>query len=184
MNNLNFNSMVTSEFIVRLKENSPTIETLTSQFGREVAKTLIEGYHCVLKDKDYELDKNPLIELFKNYDTRKLQIGLIKLSRQLSFDNNYVRFGNFMEDRLALRMHTNEIVTIDLHDPETILLHCSKDADAFLEIFVLYAKYNTYELTGSRYTDLDKQEIAQKLLLTAGGEKYKNFVYALLNYSE
>lgn len=123
---------------------------------------------------------DPIENLIKSYNLTNVEIGMVRFNQKVSRKQDYLLFGKFEVDDIAISHITKEVVLLEggtIH----ILSYCAANSNAFLAALLSMAAFLEKRAIddGLFEDELAQKHFAIKCADVAGGEKYINF-YGLM----
>lgn len=124
---------------------------------------------------------DPIISFIQEYDAKNVEIGMINFGKEIVNSSNFIVFGTFELDRLAISIITKEIVMLPESSDE-IGMYCAMNGQKFLECVVFIGKFlEKRGIDDNLYDDENANSlIAEQCAELAGGNKYLNFYRMML----
>ena len=183
--------MTAEQFAQECSKFVPTREQLeANKYSEDLILEFEKSFR--ITEKHIQLEENPLFDIIRNFDTNSFTVGRFYFLPEIEHILNYYLFGQNEADYMAIDENTNEIMEIGYEEVEefkiegegaiTNVYYCAKDSNAFLEALLiaieLFYKWYIENLT---VNDVEISiPYAERCVERAGGEKYKNFWWALL----
>lgn len=135
--------------------------------------------------------EDPIENLICSYDTSNLEIGMVKLGKQISICNipsGKVPIGAIEADPLVINSESGEIELLDHSQPDFIVAKCAISSEKFMEALLLLAFFVPPHI--DLYGNLPKDQVeknnsaaydmAAKCAIVAGISGNKNIYETLL----
>jgi len=124
---------------------------------------------------------DPIISLMQEYDVKNIEIGMINFGKEPVISSDFIVFGTFELDRLAISIITKEIVMLP-ESLDEIGMYCAMNGQKFLESAIFIGKFlEKRGIDDSLFDDEDANSlIAEQCAELAGGSKYLNFYRMML----
>lgn len=175
------------EFVNSLKK-IPNKERISQLIQLGMDKDFIEEYigSYTFKQKGSRRIDNPIEALISNYDGTTVEIGMVTFDVNLVEDENYIFFGRFEVDFLAMDKKTGEIKLMDHKNLLFVINDCASNGLNFLSALLKAAIFLDKLLNDDKLAN-DQHlicEIAISCSNIAGGKKYIGFYKTLLGCFE
>lgn len=145
---------------------------IDSSVSPSLYKDIIEGMRIV-PQKHSVACRDELACLIFNYEMDEVEIGQISFLKKYQPTDTHLVFGKIEIDLLAVSRESQEIVMLDHDETNYVMLKCSKDAPAFLELLFMYSVFIISKLLDKNG---DQKPGNKDLYEIAGGDDYKQFV--------
>ncbi len=138
--------MTVEEFVKKLSDCAPTIDHLIANgYPANYAKEYRDGY-LLRKKKTPGIPEydDPLVRLICNYDTSKLEIGIITLGKaEYAFQTppEKVHVGAIEADILVINPVTGVVELLDHGNPDYVIAQCAASGGRFLDSLILLASF-------------------------------------------
>lgn len=116
--------------------------------------------------------KDELSYLINNYVMEEIEIGMFTFLESYSVMNDYLIFGKYEMDLLAIDRITREIVLIDHDQTDYVMMKCAKGSNEFIELLFFFSKLIIKQLFNFQTNIPNKKRLYE----ISGGEAYKSFV--------
>jgi hypothetical protein len=132
--------MKTEEFVEELRKMPLDTKVLRTQGVSEgYIQKLINSYQ--LKKKAQSVySGDPVLELIENYDSSNLEIGMISFDQNIEEGEDYLFFGKFEVDDLAVHRNFGTVVMLE-DGSDHVLYKCAGNGAKFLDALILAAKF-------------------------------------------
>lgn len=132
--------MNAENFVMELEKIPQSIEQLQKQeVSKNYIKTLLESYKVKKRSKNIHSD-NPIIELIENYDATNVQIGMIGFDERIEQNEEYMFFGKFEVDDLAIKKSLGTVVLLE-NGLDYVVYQCASSGSNFLDAIIVAAGY-------------------------------------------
>jgi len=169
--------MTAEEFVSRLKDLTPSVETLASEGISPETIAIIREARMIKEKGTQSLHHNPLKRLIDFYDCSKAYIGMVRFAERLETINNLTTIGTVEVDPLVIDDITDEVFVMEAYE-DNVLWYCAASEAQFLD-----AIYRVASFLAQR-PDLDDREgrrsAAIDATILAGGDRYADFYHMLL----
>ena len=191
--------MDAKKFVVELARNVHSSEFYTNMgLSTEDATEMVEDEKesLLLLEKSHvpRLIEDPIESLILNYDTSKLEIGMVRLGEPTfvcDIPSGKVPIGVIESDPLVINKQNGEVELLDHSKPDFVMAKCAISSEKFMEALLLLASFVPPYI--DLYGDLPKDkaeknnsaayDIASKCALAAEISDEKN-IYEMLLGSE
>ncbi len=177
--------MELGDFVKVLAEAAPNAPELEKcGFSNEQATDFIKSFLCVQRDRPLLLESgsNQLLELVREWDLSKVEIGMIRFPEPPSERLGSICVGYVEVDPLVILADTDEIAVHELGTKEHLLWVVAKCGSKLLDALVIAARFLARRAVGT--IDFDDSKLARSISIecatAAGGDKYLDFYKMLL----
>lgn len=180
--------MDSKEFVKQLKSIAPNEQTLYEEgLSKEEVNNLLSSYNLKIID-DNQVVNDPLLDLIYRFNVSNFDIGMVHLKNreEVIETDNFIVFGNFDRDEMAIDKINDEVVVIDYESLSEKLWYCSKNTNSFMEAILLAGKLNNEKCFNDEiYNNKELISIkAQEIANVAGGAKYLPFYQMILGIED
>lgn len=177
--------MLAEEFVEELKKIPIEIETLKAQgVSGNYIQNLMQSYQLKKKAKSI-YSGNPVLELVENYDASHLGIGMINFYETIEEEEDYVFFGKFEIDELAIHKNLGTVVMLE-SESEQVIYKCAANGSNFLDAIVVAAAFLEKRANDDSLYENQKLtcQIAEECAEIAGGKECQDFYKMMLGCEE
>lgn len=176
--------MNASDFVNELFTNAPSIESyIASGMTRDVAEDMRSRDICDPRINGNErVSSNELFDLYDGWNVSKVEVGMIRFTG-ICFENPLgTEVGQVEADPLIL-LPSNELVVMEYASNGHLLWEVARTPGDFLAAVAAAAKFLNERGCGLiDYNDFGLAQVtAVRCAELAGGEKYRDFYYMLLD---
>jgi hypothetical protein len=170
--------MNAENFVKELSKIPFSIEELHSQgLSKDYIEELMSSYKIEMKPLSTSYSGNPVLELVENYDSSNLEIGMICFDENIEIGEDYIFFGKFEIDDLAINKNLGQVVMLE-DGSDNVLYECASSGANFLSATIVAA--NFLEKRANDDAIYNNQELAismaEECAERAGGKnEYQNF---------
>jgi hypothetical protein len=177
--------MNAQKFADELAETAPSIAQL-ELLGIERVANELDSYNIKLRAAPIELSfphNNELLDLIKQYDVAKLEVGMVAfLAHPISY-SSYIHFATIDTDAIIMTI-AGEIKVVDGQQHNHDLWFCAINGGSFLDALVLCNRYFVLTMTdeGIYNDEAYGLALAKSIANTAGGSRYEDFYEMLFGF--
>lgn len=179
--------MLAENFIKKLKENAPSIESLKGiGFKDAEAEKFVLSYIGVEKSFYQNVYKDELLRLVNNFDLQNLEVRMISFYEKIEEDLNFYFVGKAEVDLLVVNKMTGGVQIYEFDSPHHLLWDCAANGAKFLEAVMHSEPFSNKCMFDEKLWNNNKiiLEIALDSAEIAGGDKYIDFFKVYLGYFE
>ncbi len=166
-------------FVKKVFELKPTYESLehlaiSDSLKHEIINSYIINKNPKVNIKSYS---NMLERLIYSYDLTSLNIYNLSFSYGITKIENFLIFGKYEVDYVALDNFDSEIKILDSNNINHIVFYCSRDINCFFDLLLFFITEKTKHITEKKYKlspELERQ-IIDTAIKISGGAKYETF---------
>lgn len=155
---------------------------LSSRDIKNIRKNYIPLSKKETNKKDAPSD-DAIISLMASYDMSKVSIGMVEFNKKIEYDGDFIVFGKFEVDRMAINCATREVLVLD-ETTDKIMWRCAHSGSTFLEALIYIGKFLEKRSVDDNLYDDEKAniKIAKTCSEIAGGAKYLQFFKMMLGF--
>lgn len=173
--------MEAKEFVEQLRDITIEVDLLKKQgVSDQFIADRQKSYRATFNGKYYITD-HPVVDLIENFDCSNIEIGMINFEEKVEENLDYIFFGKFEIDDLAIDKATGCVVMLEA-GLDHVLYECAKsDSDFLNAIFNVAAFLERRSVEEGLYENEELNiEMAEEFGDIAGGSAYYDFYKMML----
>lgn len=173
--------MEAKEFVEQLRDITIEVELLKKQgVSDQFIADRQKSYRAISKGKNY-ITEHPVVDLIENFDCSNIEIGMINFGEKVEESIDYIFFGKFEIDDLAIDKATGGVVMLEI-GVDQVLYECAKSDSDFLNAIFNVAVFLERRSVEEGLYENEKLniEMAEEFGDIAGGSAYYDFYKMML----
>lgn len=173
--------MEAKEFVEQLRDITIEVDLLKKQGASDqFIADRQKSYRAISKRKNY-ITEHPVVDLIENFDCSNIEIGMINFGEKVEESIDYIFFGKFEIDDLAIDQVTGGVVMLEI-GVDHVLYECAKSDSDFLNAIFNVAVFLERRSVEEGLYENEKLniEMAEEFGDIAGGSAYYDFYKMML----
>jgi hypothetical protein len=168
------NRIIITSFVETINSLTPSLELFEKAgYDKKTAIELIKALSISLNDNN-NVNNNTLFDSFMtNINLSNFNIISLFFSKPYSLDNNFIVFGSFEENALALNTKNGNIVVLNEYNNFELIHEIAANFNDFIKIVIVYTEFTVFCYLNSKISKIDKQYFYDKITnLLNNDDKY------------
>ena len=177
--------MTYREFVSQLASTAPSHSDLSAVGLRDdLALKIINQHHIQPRESQVEIQfpvHDGVIDLIRNYDVSKLEIGMVSFLDIPVNHGNYLHFAQVESDPMLLSLK-GDVLVVDWQQFDHVIWQCAANSGKFFKAMIITSQFLTLNLLDDAiYNDETlATSVAASAAHAAGGTDYLSFYQMLL----